>query len=124
VRSPYATPQSQNQRCGAAAGAIIATLSGSDTCTALGLTVQSPSPVLALCRKLIVYGFDPAIPIHVFRGGDTLALIVRAIGEAARLEINAKGTGFIAYRAVRAAPPIAPNVPARTGYRARREAAQ
>jgi hypothetical protein len=118
---PYGPTKSENQRRDAAAGAIVAKLSGSDTCTALGLT-QSPSPVLALCRKLIVYGFDPAIPVHVFRG-DTLALIVRSIAEAARLEINAKGTGFIAYRAVRAAPPIAANLPAHSRHRAGREAA-
>src|SRR5262249_9799 len=67
----------------------------------LHLTVQSSSPVLLLCSRLIDAGHDPATPLHVYRG-DVLALRVRSIGEAVRLEVNAKGTGFIAHRAVRA----------------------
>jgi hypothetical protein len=122
VRSPYASPKSETQRCGAAVGAIVATLSGSDTASAEGITVTSPSPVLALCRKLIDAGFDPATFIHVFRG-DTLALIVRSLAEGARLEINHHGTGFRPRRGADAAPPM--RHPSRAGvrHRARRKAA-
>jgi hypothetical protein len=35
-----------------------------------------------LCRKLVAAGHDPATVMHVYRG-QTLALKVRAIGEAA-----------------------------------------
>jgi hypothetical protein len=72
---------------------IRAELSGADTCSASGITAQSPSPVLALCRKLIDAGHNPATPLEAYRG-DVLALRIRSIGEAARLEINGEGTGF------------------------------
>ena len=122
MRPSYAPTKSKRQRCGAAAGAIVATLSGSDTASAEGITVTGPSPVPALCRKLIAYGFDPANSIHVFRG-DTLALIVRSIGEAAALEINGEGTGFRPRRPAGRRLTHAPNAPARAGHRARRKAA-
>src|SRR5690349_20076043 len=40
---------------------------------------------------------------------NTLAVIVAKIGQGAQLEINAKGTGFIDHRAVRAGPPMRQN---------------
>ena len=87
---------------------IRATLSGDDIVTALGITAQSSSPVLALCRHLVDAGHDPATPLHAYRD-DTLALTVRSIGEAAALEINAYGTGFRPRRGADAAPPIGQN---------------
>jgi hypothetical protein len=42
---------------------------------------------------LIDAGHDPTARMHVYRG-NTLALIVRSIGEGARLVINGHGTGF------------------------------
>jgi hypothetical protein len=69
-----------------------AELYGSDTCTALGITVHSPSPVLALCRKLVDTDHDPATPLDVYRG-DTLALRVKSIGAAARLRVSQDKTG-------------------------------
>jgi hypothetical protein len=122
VRSPYAPPGSEKQRGGAQPGAIVARLVGSDIATAFGLTATSPSPVLLLCRRLADAGHDPATPLHVYRG-DSLALIIRSIGEAARLEINGKGTGFVTRHAVGTGSPVAPNAPALTGHRAKREAA-
>jgi hypothetical protein len=120
-------PDSRKQRRGkpthdtvAALAVIGVKLTGSDTASAEGITVTGATPVLALCRKLIVYGFDPAIPIHVFRG-DTLALRVRAIGEAAALSIKPTGVGFGPFRAGpqgrSSSPSIAPNVPARSRQR-------
>src|SRR5262249_30237157 len=47
--------------------AVRAWLTGDDTCSALGITVQSTSPVLALCRKLVDAGHDPATPLDVYR---------------------------------------------------------
>jgi hypothetical protein len=105
------------------AGGIVAKLSGSNTCTALGLTAQSGSPVLLLCRRLIDAGYDPTVAMQVFRG-DTPALTVRSIGEAARLEINGDGTGFRARRQPDAAPPMRENALPRTGHRAMPEAAE
>jgi hypothetical protein len=83
-------------------------LSGDDTCTCSGLTVRANAPVLAMCRQLLAVGLDPDTAMEVYRGA-ILALKVRSIGEAARLDVNSKGTGFVAYRGVRTAPPIAPN---------------
>jgi hypothetical protein len=85
-----------------------AELSGSTICTAAGQVAIGHTPVLALCRQLIEAGRDPATPLKVYRG-NTLALRIRSIGEAAVLEINTKGTGFIGPAAVPTAPPIARN---------------
>jgi hypothetical protein len=73
---------------------IRADLSGDDTCTALGITLRSGSPVLVLCRKLVEIGHDPATPMDVYRGS-TLALRVRSIGEAAGLQVASHSRGFI-----------------------------
>src|SRR6516162_3977892 len=83
--------------------AIRAEMTGSDICTARGITVRSSIPVLVMCRKLIAAGHNPATPLEAYRRG-ILCLRVRSIGEAAALEINARGNGFIARRAVRAGP--------------------
>ena len=88
--------------------AIRADLIGSDICTALGLTINSSSPVLALCRALIEAGHDPATPLEAYRG-ETPCLRIRSIGEAAALEINAYGTGFRPRREADAAPPVRQN---------------
>ena len=66
--------------------AITAQLSSDSYATALGIIVQSPSPVLALCRKLALT-HPSSIPLNAYRG-DTLCLRVRSIGEAAKLDIN------------------------------------
>jgi len=66
---------------------IRAELSGADTCTACGITMKSESPVLALCRKLVDAGHDPATPLEAYRG-DMLCLRVRSIGQAARMQVN------------------------------------
>jgi hypothetical protein len=72
---------------------IIAEIYGIDRASALGIEVHAPAPVLALCRKLVAAGHDPAEPLEAYRG-NILCLKVRTIGEGARLVINAKGTGF------------------------------
>ena len=59
---------------------IRAEISGSETCAALGTTEQSPSPVIALCRKLLDAGHDPATPLEAWRG-EPLCLRVRSIGD-------------------------------------------
>jgi hypothetical protein len=82
---------------------IRAELIGSDSCTALGITVEASAPVLAMCRALLAAGHDPATRLDVYRG-DVLCLRVRSIGEGAALEINTKGTGFAARHAVSTAP--------------------
>lgn len=74
--------------------AIRAELVGSNTATACGLRA---STVLALCRALVAVGHDPGTPLVAARGAMP-CLLVRSIGEAARLEINSAGTGLAAYR--------------------------
>ena len=78
----------------AMSNAIIAHLSSDTIVTALGLTVTSGIPVLALCRKLIESStYASSTPLNAYRG-DTLSLKVRSIGEAAKLEISGgKGAG-------------------------------
>jgi hypothetical protein len=73
---------------------VRAELTGDYTCTALGLTAHCPSPVLALCRKLIEEGHHPNTPMAVYRG-DVLCLAIASIGEAAELEVSPHGVGFI-----------------------------
>ena len=70
-----------------------AELTGSNIATAEGIEVSSESPVLALCRKLIAAGYDPATPLNVYRG-KILALRILGIGEAAGLEVAGDGVGF------------------------------
>jgi hypothetical protein len=72
---------------------ILAQLSSDTYCSALGITVRSPSPVLALCRKLIqVSTYAPETPLNACRG-DTLCLRVRSIGEAAGLRMGVSVNG-------------------------------
>ena len=66
---------------------IRAELIGSNTCSAAGKTAIGPAPVLALCRQLVAAGLDPNSPLEVYRGA-TLALLVRSIGEAAKLTVR------------------------------------
>jgi hypothetical protein len=66
---------------------IRAMLVGRGRCEAQGMYGSGSAPVLALCRKLIEAGFDPATPLEAWRG-DTLALRVRSIGEGARLSVE------------------------------------
>jgi hypothetical protein len=61
--------------------------------SASSLAVHISSPVLALADKLFNIGIDPATPLACYRG-ETLALKVRSIGEAAHLEVSGAGTGF------------------------------
>src|SRR6516225_10204754 len=72
---------------------IRAELIGSDECTAAGLTISGGAPVLALCRQLIADGYDPGLPLEVWRG-PVLCLRVRSIGEAAQLRVATHGGGF------------------------------
>jgi len=66
---------------------IYADLSNDDVCAALGIKIQSPSPLLDLCRALVERGVDPTTPLEAYRG-KTLCLRVRSIGEAANLRIS------------------------------------
>jgi hypothetical protein len=54
-------------------------LLGAFICDAEGLTVRAFAPVLAMCRKLVDAGHDPATPLHAYRG-DSLAMSVTSIG--------------------------------------------
>lgn len=112
-----------------AATPIRAELIGDDQATALGIQARSAAPVLDLCRKLVAAGHDPVSALHAYRGA-TLSLMVRSIGEAAKLEVNSKDTGFVrrAFRIARAVlPPLpqpatgdVPRQPPRTAGRSRR----
>jgi hypothetical protein len=96
---------------GTARNSVVARLSGSNTCTAAGITANSPTPVLALCRQLLAAGLDPDQAMDVYRGA-TLALRVRSLREAAGLEVNGHGNGFVVRAIGGPAPPIAPEAAA------------
>jgi hypothetical protein len=89
--------------------------SGSDRCVAEGIEVRAGAPLLAVCRLLVEAGHDPALALEAY-GDGMLCLRVRAIGAAARLEINGDGTGFRRRRAPDAGPPMAPNGSAYTAH--------
>ena len=78
---------------------ILAKLSGSDTAIALGITAKADSPILALCRKLIEAGHDPAAPLEANRG-NTLALRVKSIGQDAALRVGTGGNGAPIFAAI------------------------
>jgi hypothetical protein len=88
---------------------IRAELSSDTYATALGITVRSPSPVLALCKKLVeVSTYAPETPLNAYRDG-TLCLRVLGIGEAAGLSVASAGNGCPVFRSVKEgviAPPI------------------
>jgi hypothetical protein len=71
---------------------INAQISGDDRCicTEFGIVAINGAPVIHLCRKLLLRGVDPATPLEAYRG-DTLALIIHSIGQAAALEVNGSG---------------------------------
>jgi hypothetical protein len=71
---------------------IQAQIIGSDQCTAEGFTVRSAAPVLAMCRKLIEAGYDPAAELHAYRG-DMLCLKISSIAYGARYTVKDGRTG-------------------------------
>jgi hypothetical protein len=68
------------------------------------IVINSGSPVLALCRKLIQAGCPSSADLECYRG-ETLALHVRSIGEAAKLQVDGAGR-FIRASGRRLAPPV------------------
>jgi hypothetical protein len=88
-KPPHKPKQASHRR---SAQPIHADLAGNDRAIALGLAVQAHTPILSLCRKLIEVGCDPARALHVFRH-TILALVVRSIGEGARLTVKTAGNG-------------------------------
>jgi hypothetical protein len=84
---------------------ITAHLAGTDTCTALDITAEGGTPVLALCRKLIEAGHHPTARLNVYRG-ETLALRIRSIGQAAQLRVGGQGVGSERASECGAAPPM------------------
>jgi hypothetical protein len=111
MRSLYALsrPEDQDRRRTAYEQTIRAELAWSDTATALGIVAHNSSPLIALCRKLVEAGHDPATPLEAWRAS-TFCVRVRSIGETAELAVNSKGTSFIkAARTVRTGPPVRAN---------------
>ena len=84
---------------------VRAELVGSDRCLAAGYVTRGTTPVLAMCRKLVAAGINPAASLECYRG-TTLAITVASIGHGAGLEINGHGTGFRPLRKGGAASPI------------------
>ena len=85
-------------------------LFGSDRCRAEDFTASGAAPVLAMCRRLVRAGYNPATPLHAYRG-DMLCLVVQSIGEGARLTVHSAGNGTPTFaldspRRGAAAPPV------------------
>jgi hypothetical protein len=66
---------------------IRAELIGSSRCSAVGMAATGAAPVLALCRQLVAAGMAPDYGLEVYRG-DQLALLIRSIGDAAKLTVR------------------------------------
>ena len=79
---------------------IRAELLSSRRAYAKGLAVTANAPILAMCRKLIEAGYNPASPLEAYRhGGSLLCLRVRSIGEGAQLEVDeSSGNGTPRFR--------------------------
>jgi hypothetical protein len=110
----HANNPTNNRSTGLPQAPIRAELSGSTVCIAAGIKVDSGSPVLAMCQKLIAAGYDPTTPLHAYRG-DTLCLTVRSIGDGAKLRIGSHGVGFEAAPSCGAGPPARLNDRATAG---------
>ena len=83
---------------------VRAELVGSDRCLAAGYVTRGTTPVLAMCRKLVAAGINPAASLECYRGA-TLAITVASIGQGAGLKLNGHGSGFRAvYGGVAASP--------------------
>jgi hypothetical protein len=89
-----------------------ADLAGSNACTAVGVTARGNAPILALCRRLIEAGHDPATPMQVYRG-DTLALTVRSIGEGAKFTVEERDGQRPRFGPWKPRPPIGVEPPIR-----------
>ena len=74
-------------------GNIVAAGKGETYAACGGIEVKGSAPVLAMCRKLVEAGYEPAEPLEAYRG-DVLCLKVRTIGDGAKLVINRNGVGF------------------------------
>jgi hypothetical protein len=55
----------------------------SNQCVSEGYSIKASAPVLAMCRRLLEAGVDPATPLHAYRDND-LCLAVSSIGWGAK----------------------------------------
>jgi hypothetical protein len=79
--------------------ALRAELTGSTTAAIGDILVTGRAPTLALCRRLLELGYDPATPLHGYRDG-TLAIRVASIGAGARLTVDeSTGCRFAKWKA-------------------------
>jgi hypothetical protein len=65
--------------------------------------VQGNAPILAMCRRLIEAGVDPARPLHAYRN-DTLCVVVRSIVEGAKLTVAEGSRGAPQFRSWKPMP--------------------
>jgi hypothetical protein len=81
---------------------IKAALSSDSIASIVGSTIAciGSSPLLALCRRLIEAGYPSSADLEAYRN-ETLALRVRSIGEATRLEIDGKVRFTVSAEAIR-----------------------
>jgi hypothetical protein len=96
---------------------VIGELSGSDTCSAAGITATGNAPILALCRQLLQAGLNPDQALEIYRGA-ILCLKVRSIAAGAQLTVEDDNRGTPRFRPWRggAASLVRQNGAADTGY--------
>src|SRR5690348_10236794 len=87
---------------------IRAQLAG-NVCSAVGIAAKADAPILALCRKFLDAGHDPATPLEVYRG-DVLALQVKFIGQAAGLRVGVSSSGTPVLRLAGSTPAAPPTL--------------
>ena len=89
---PVGKPEHQRLQGQRLVAPIRAEIIGSNQCRAERLSVSGPAPVLAMCRKLIEAGLDPARSLSAYRD-DVLCLTVRSIGKGAVLTVKERPCG-------------------------------
>jgi hypothetical protein len=82
---------------------IRAEISKSNRCGAEGYSIKASAPVLAMCRRLIETGYDPATPLHAYRG-NVLCLTVSSIGWGAEQTVGDNRFGTPVLQRYREAP--------------------
>ena len=92
---------------------VRAELTGSNTCTAIGITAQGHAPALALCRQLLAQGLDPDRALEIYRGA-VLAFRIKSIGAGAEIAVEDDRYGVPQFRRSRGrgagmAPPVRKN---------------
>jgi hypothetical protein len=63
---------------------------GSNSCSALGITISAPDAVVALAKRLVRDGWDPQLPMVIWRGSEPWRRVER-IGHPNQVKLKGGG---------------------------------